>query len=188
MGGPRTRPRELAEGVSFAKFAGLARRKEWSAEYLAEHFRGKFQTGNESLERWFERVLADRLPNGKPTDGVVIPYRCVVEKFLQTVDELARDGKLALCVCGCGSYAGGGGRQAWPKCSVKVSPAQQEARRLAALKGVETRMTRAAERREQKRLLRAAEKGSEAQVNAYHFHLKRFAENGCLARRDCSGN
>jgi hypothetical protein len=115
--------RELIEGVSFAKFAALARRKEWSAEYLAESLRGKFEVKGETFEHYFDRVL-----RGNPSSEVVIPFRSMIAKFVAAVEELARDGKLKLCPCGCGSYAGPGGRLAWPMCSrPPLSDAKQAA-------------------------------------------------------------
>jgi len=122
--------RELWEGVSYAKFAALARRMGWTAEYLAGVLRGKFEVRGETFEAYFDRVLHCR-PGGE----VVIPFRSVIEHFLVGVEHLARDGKLALCACGCGSFAGGGGRLAWETCSRKSASVAQlkaleKARRL----------------------------------------------------------
>lgn len=118
---------ELVEGCSYGKFASLARRKEWSAEYLAETFRGKLEARDEPLPHYFRRVLAC-----DPSPEVVIPYGSVIEKFLTAVEELARDQKLALCRCGCGSYPGAGRRLAWDSCREPTSEAQIRARKAAA--------------------------------------------------------
>ena len=104
--------RELVEGLSYAKFAALAKRKEWSAEYLAENLRGRFEVKGETFEHYFERVL-----HCDPSPETVIPFRSVIVGFLAAVGELAQDGELKLCPCGCGSYAGPGGRLAWETCS-----------------------------------------------------------------------
>ncbi len=107
--------RELWEGVSYAKFGALARRMGWTADYLAGVLRGKFEVRGETFEAYFDRVLHCR-----PSGEVVIPFRSVIEHFLVAVEYLARDGKLALCPCGCGSYAGGGGRLAWETCGKRT--------------------------------------------------------------------
>ncbi len=120
--------REVVEGVSYAKFAALARRKEWSAEFLGENLRGKFEVRGETFEHYFERVL-----RCDPSPAAVIPFRSVIGKYLAAVEELARDGKLGLCACGCGSYAGGGNRLAWDSCVARpVSEAKRRAIEKAA--------------------------------------------------------
>ncbi len=120
--------RELVDGVSYAKFAALAKRKDWSAEYLAEQLRGKFEVRGETFEHYFERVL-----RCEPSPDVAIPFRSAIAKFLAAVGELARDGKLGLCACGCGSYAGGGNRLAWDSCVARpVSEAKRRAIEKAA--------------------------------------------------------
>ncbi len=68
-----TRP---APSVTYADFATLARRRGWTAAFLANHFRGKI----EEPRAFFERVLACR-SNGEDLSGSVIPFRSVLEFY-----------------------------------------------------------------------------------------------------------
>jgi hypothetical protein len=102
--------REFIEGVTFAEFRALAARRGWTAEELAERFKGKCGGPAESdfYERpltYFQRVLG----HDSRTDEIVIPYRSVVEVYVNTTRlEPADPGKLVVrrrCACGCGSAA-----------------------------------------------------------------------------------
>jgi hypothetical protein len=62
--------REFVEGISYAKFAALAKQMQWSIGHLAESLRGTFEVEGETFEHYFERVL-----HGDPSAEVVIPFR-----------------------------------------------------------------------------------------------------------------
>jgi len=112
--------REFVYGVSYFKFAGLAKKKHLTPKELASVFKGSFETNtrgsrsvwaNESMEQYFDRVL-----RGKPNWEVAIPYTSVIRFFIMNTQLLRDDGKISFCPCGCGSYAGGGNWLAWDTC------------------------------------------------------------------------
>jgi len=117
--------REFIYGIEYFKFAALAKKLRLTAQELAGVFRGKFETtmrdtsvlaGGESMEHYFNRIL-----HGEPNWEVMIPFVSVITFFLKNVQLLRDDGKISLCPCGCGSYAGGGNNLAWSTCRYPVA-------------------------------------------------------------------
>ena len=62
--------------VTFRDFTALARRRGWTAEFLAEQFRGKIAEPSEI----FHRVLSCEY-KGENRGGVVIPYHSVLDFY-----------------------------------------------------------------------------------------------------------
>ena len=62
--------------VSYSEFAQLARRRGWTAAFLAERFRGKIEQPRE----FFERILAGS-SKCQNLSASLIPYRSVLEFY-----------------------------------------------------------------------------------------------------------
>ena len=78
--------------VTFKDFAKLAKQKGWSAQFLAEKFRGKIEGPSE----FFHRCLSgDSAPDG------VVAYRSVIDFYLQQLNPLVKDASARVCLCGC---------------------------------------------------------------------------------------
>jgi len=78
--------------VTFRDFASLAKRREWTPEFLAEKFRGRIEGPSE----FFHRCL-----NGKPNWGVVIPYGSALDLYWRELSPLIEEKAVRFCVCGC---------------------------------------------------------------------------------------
>jgi len=82
--------------VTFRDFASLAKHKGWTAEFLAEEFRGKIEGPSE----FFHRVLSCKY-KGKDRSWVVIPYASVLVLYWQELSPFVEDKSVRLCICGC---------------------------------------------------------------------------------------
>lgn len=96
--------------VTFNDFAVLARRRLWTAEFLAQKLKGKIEGPLE----FFHRVLG-----GRQAD-VAIPYRSVLEFYHKELSPLLKEGEIRLCLCGCGSRVYGRKRYASAACRKKA--------------------------------------------------------------------
>jgi len=83
--------------VTFRDFASLAKRKGWTAEFLAEEFRGKIEEPSD----FFHRVLSCKY-KGEDRSSVVIPYLSVLEFYNRELSPLIVEGTVRLCECKCG--------------------------------------------------------------------------------------
>ena len=104
-----------APSVTYADFAKLARRRDWTAAFLAEHFRGKI----EEPRAFFERVLACR-SNGEDLSGSLIPYRSVLEFYQREFSSAMPPGGTGGCECGCGKPLHGRKKLASAACRKRV--------------------------------------------------------------------
>ena len=84
--------RIVPPGVTFRDFATLAKRRGWTAEFLAEEFRGKIDGPSE----FFHRVLLGKCGE------VVIPYRSVLDLYHKELSPLIEEKSVRLCICDCG--------------------------------------------------------------------------------------
>ncbi len=107
-----TRP---APSVTYTDFATLARRRGWTAAFLAEHFRGKI----EEPRACFERVLACRF-NGEDLSNSVIPFRSVLEFYQRELSWSMPAGGTKGCECSCGKPVHGRKRLASAACRKRV--------------------------------------------------------------------
>jgi hypothetical protein len=112
--------REFIEGVTFAEFRGLAARIGWTTEELAERFKGKF--GGPAEGDFYERpliYLQRVLAHDSTTEGIVIPYRCLIDAYVNATRLTPADPASVVkrrCACGCGSAAWGRNRYAARPC------------------------------------------------------------------------
>ena len=79
--------------VTFKDFSALMELKGWTPEFLAEQFKGKI----EGPLKFFQRMMV-----GKPNWDVIIPYRSVLVSYHEELAPFVREGKVRLCICGCG--------------------------------------------------------------------------------------
>jgi hypothetical protein len=78
--------------ITCGDFAKLAKKKGWSAEFLAERFKGLIEKPSE----FFHRCLS-----GSSSADVVIPYRSVINFYHQEANPFVREPFTRLCLCGC---------------------------------------------------------------------------------------
>jgi len=83
--------------VSFKDFGVLAQRRGWTAEFLAEEFRGKIEEPSE----FFHRVLSCKY-KGEDRSWIILPYRSVLEFYHRELSPLIAEGNVRLCECKCG--------------------------------------------------------------------------------------
>ena len=102
----RVVPRE----VTFRDFASLAKKREWTPEFLAEKFRGTIEGPSE----FFHRCLI-----GKPNWDVVVVYKSVLDLYWRELSPLIQEETVRLCICGCGQRAYGRKQYARPYCRNK---------------------------------------------------------------------
>lgn len=95
--------------LTFRQFTELARRRNFSAQSLAQRFRGRIQEPSE----FFSRVLSGKFPN------TAIPYRSVIDFYLAAQAVAPTDGR-PTCVCGCGRPVFDRKKWALPGCRTKV--------------------------------------------------------------------
>jgi hypothetical protein len=112
--------RELIEGVTQAEFRALANLLGWTADDLAQRFKGRFV----GVTAYFEHLLrADRR-----TDDTVIPFRCVIELYItmtrRPLANVTEPIVIRRCACGCGSAAWAGRRYVAPTCQQRGPAAQ----------------------------------------------------------------
>ncbi len=91
-------------------FAALARRRNWSVEFLAHTFRRKIETPNE----FFHGVVSGKRPE------VVIPFGSVIDFYRQYIDTQLLDGQRA-CACGCGQPIFSRQKWASPRCKKRIA-------------------------------------------------------------------
>ena len=94
--------------ITFADFAALARRRNLTAQALAERFRGRIQEPSE----FFSRVLSGKFPNN------AIPYRSVLEFFVSA--QVIAVANRPTCACGCGAPVFDRKKWALPGCRTKA--------------------------------------------------------------------
>lgn len=112
--------------VTFRDFAELARRREWTVEFLAERFQG-----------WIEapRDFFCRVMQGQHAD-VVIPYRSVLDLYQQELAfEQAETGRERRCFCGCGQRVWGQKKWATPGCRKRAQRGKSETAIFACASG-----------------------------------------------------
>lgn len=95
---------------SFNDFASLSRQRAWTAQSLADRFRGKIENPAE----FFHRVLEGKSPDSP------IPYRSVIE-FFAASQEIAAQGNAPACACGCGRTVFDRKRYALPGCKTRTA-------------------------------------------------------------------
>jgi hypothetical protein len=96
--------------VTYGQFAALAKAQGWTAQFLAEKFRGSLEKPAE----FFHRVL-------DPKNGdLVIPYRSVMDFYRASVQSAAGDPAVKRCACGCGRPLFGRKRSASGACRVRM--------------------------------------------------------------------
>jgi hypothetical protein len=105
--------------VTFREFAELSRRRNLSAQALADRFRGRI----ESPLEFFTRVLSTRSPDS------VIPYRSVLEFYAVTLEAEPAPAK-PLCACGCGEPVFDRKKWAKPGCRKKAQRKDIRNRRI----------------------------------------------------------
>ena len=98
--------------VTFKDFAALATLKGYTPESLAELFKGTIE-GPLAL---FRRLMA-----GKPNWDIVIPYKDVLVLYHRELQQFVKDGKVRLCICGCGRRVYDRKDYASAACGKKVS-------------------------------------------------------------------
>lgn len=112
-------PRE----VIFKDFASLAKRRDWTPEFLAEKFRGKIDGPSE----FFHRCL-----NGKPDWNVVIPFGSVLNFYWQELSPLIEEESVCFCICGCQRRVYGRKQYATSYCRKKASLKRSETHKMGS--------------------------------------------------------
>ncbi len=107
--------------VSFKDFGALAKRRGWTAEFLAEEFRGKIEEPSE----FFHRVLSCKY-KGEDRSWVVIPYRSVLEFYRKELSPLIAEGNVRLCECKCGRRVHGRKSYASVSCRKRMERRRSE--------------------------------------------------------------
>lgn len=103
------------EVVSYRDFAELARRRGWTAAWLAERFKGKIEQPRE----FFERIL--KAGSGSEDRGAtLIPYRSVLELYQKKIGPEAVGSESRTCECGCGKPVYGRKRLASDACRKRM--------------------------------------------------------------------
>lgn len=105
----------LAPAVTYADFATLARRRGWTAAFLANRFRGKI----EEPRAFFERVLACR-SKGEDLSKSVIPFRSVLEFYQRELPQAMPAETTRSCECGCGKPVHGRKKLASAACRKRM--------------------------------------------------------------------
>ena len=82
--------------VTYEDFAKLARRRGWTAQFLAEKFLGRI----EEPRAFFERVLKGGSGSGSQ-GGTLIPYRSVLAFYQAELAQGMAAGGRRTCKCGC---------------------------------------------------------------------------------------
>jgi hypothetical protein len=101
--------------VTSRDFAELARRRGWSAAFLAEHFRGKIEEPREFFER------APRCKHkGEDRSDAVVPYASVPDFYRRELSPLMAEGSFRSCGCGCGKPVYGRKRLASSACRKRM--------------------------------------------------------------------
>jgi len=101
--------------VTYIEFAKLARRRGWTAAWLAERFKGKIEQPRE----FFERVL--KAGSGSEDRGAIpIPYRSVLELYRKELGPGVADSESRRCDCGCGKPVTGRKRLADVACRKRM--------------------------------------------------------------------
>ena len=96
--------------VTFKEFAALARRRGWTAQSLAERFRGRI--GNPA--EFFHRVLSNKF------DDSMIPFRSVIDFYDLAITGPQKADRLR-CACGCGRVVFDRKRYALPGCKTRAA-------------------------------------------------------------------
>ena len=97
--------------IAFKNFVLVAHRRAWTAQSLADRFRGRIENPAE----FFHRVL-----DGKSPDAI-IPYRSVIEFFFAAAQENPAPGNTQACACGCGRTVFDRKRYALPGCKTRTA-------------------------------------------------------------------
>jgi hypothetical protein len=116
--------------ITFSDFAKLAKKKGWSAEFLAEKFKGQIERPSE----FFHRCLS-----GSPSADVVIPYRSVIDFYHQEANPLVKEPSTRLCLCGCMRRLYGRKKYATAYCRKKACLERAGNRKTDLRKGPENR-------------------------------------------------
>jgi hypothetical protein len=96
--------------IYFKDFTALARRRNWTAQSLAQRFRGHI----ENAADFFNRLLSDKFPDS------IIPYRSVLEFYAANqLKEPPRADSRRVCACGCGRPVFDRKKWATPGCKKK---------------------------------------------------------------------
>jgi hypothetical protein len=97
--------------VTYGQFAGLAKAQGWTAQFLAEKFRGNLEKPAE----FFHRVLDSK------SAEFVITYRSVMDFYLARLQPAAADPAVKRCACGCNRPVFGRKKLATVACRKRVS-------------------------------------------------------------------
>ncbi len=116
--------------VSFRDFAVLAKRRNWTPEFLAEKFRGTIEGPSE----YFHRCL-----NGKPNWGVVISYRSVLNFYWKELGPLIQEKAVRFCICGCQRRVYGRKQYASGYCRLRRHRQGSQTSKRGSEKGTETK-------------------------------------------------
>ncbi len=118
--------------VSFKDFGALAKRRGWTAEFLAEEFRGKIEEPSE----FFHRVLSCKY-KGEDRSLVVIPYRSVLEFYRKELSPLIAEGNVRLCECKCGRRVHGRKSYASVACRKRMERRRSETPKRGSEKAIQ---------------------------------------------------
>jgi hypothetical protein len=116
--------------VTFKDFAKLAKQKGWSAEFLADKFRGKIEGPSE----FFHRCL-----KCNPSPDVIVPYKSVIEFYFRELNPVVRDASVRVCVCGCLREVYGRKQYATAYCRKKACLRRSQTREREAKKWLENK-------------------------------------------------
>lgn len=90
---PRFRDYTVINGCTYEEFAVFVKRSNVDIDYLCSAMRG-------NTERERASSLIDRIIHGEPNWDVVIPYRSLIDVFVQGVEAQVELGLTNLCACG----------------------------------------------------------------------------------------
>ena len=116
--------------VTFRDFSVLAQRRSWTAQFLAEEFRGKIDEPSE----FFHRCL-----NGKPDLSIVIPYKSVLDFYWRELSPLIEEKAVRLCICGCQRRVYGRKQYASGYCRLRRHRQRSQTSKRGSEKGTETK-------------------------------------------------
>ena len=111
--------------VSFRDLASLAKKRDWTPEFLAEKFKGIIEAPSE----FFHRCLC-----GKPDWNVVIPFKSVLDFYWRELSPLIEEESVRFCICGCQRRVYGRKQYATSYCRKKASLKRSETHKTGSEK------------------------------------------------------
>ncbi|MEE9611332.1 MAG: hypothetical protein V3W19_08770 [Desulfatiglandales bacterium] len=82
--------------VTFRDFSALAKRRNWTAEFLSENFKGKIENPSEL----FHRILSCKY-HGEDRGYLIIPYKSILDFYWRELSPLIEEKSIRFCICGC---------------------------------------------------------------------------------------